>query len=223
MSEEDFLARWSRRKREVAKAEAEVEVEPRLKTQPPAKEPIADAVAKPEFDIASLPPIESINALTDVTAFLRAGVPAELTRAALRRVWTADPAVRDFVGLAENAWDFTDPSAIPGFGPLESSEDVRRMVASIMEKVEEVAEAGRTPSEQSASNSKRLSESGAADESLRHVPACGVAEETGHQPADDQVILQGNKVDTAVQHDVAESQEALPKSSRRAHGGALPG
>ena len=69
---------------------------------------------EPEFDIASLPPIESINALTDVTAFLRQGVPAELTRAALRRVWTADPAIRDFVGLAENAWDFTDPDGDAG-------------------------------------------------------------------------------------------------------------
>ena len=127
MTEEDFLARWSRRKREVAKAEAEPHVEP----QPVPKQPSAEAVqeVEPEFDIASLPPIESINALTDVTAFLREGVPAELTRAALRRVWTADPAIRDFVGLAENAWDFTDPAAMPGFGPLESTDEVRRMIA----------------------------------------------------------------------------------------------
>ncbi len=117
MTDEDFLARWSRRKREVAKAEAEPRVEPK----PAVSEPKPDAVQKVEgeFDIASLPPIESINALTDVTAFLRDGVPAELTRAALRRVWTSDPAIRDFIGLAENAWDFTDPDAMPGFGPLE--------------------------------------------------------------------------------------------------------
>ena len=82
-----------------------------------------------EFDPATLPPIESITALSDATAFLRAGVPADLTRAALRRVWTVDPAIRDFVGLAENAWDFTDPNAMPGFGPLEDTEEVRRMIA----------------------------------------------------------------------------------------------
>ena len=138
MTEDDFLARWSRRKREVAKAEAEPRVEP----QPVPKQPSAEAVqeAEPEFDIASLPPIESINALTDVTAFLRQGVPAELTRAALRRVWTADPAIRDFVGLAENAWDFTDPTAMPGFGPLESTDEVRRMIASIVDQIGHAAE-----------------------------------------------------------------------------------
>ena len=54
------------------------------------------------FDIASLPPIESIDADTDVTAFLRPGVPPDLTRAALRRAWSTDPAIRDFVGLVEN-------------------------------------------------------------------------------------------------------------------------
>ena len=37
----------------------------------------------------------SITAATDIRAFLAPGVPAELTRAALRRAWTADPAIRD--------------------------------------------------------------------------------------------------------------------------------
>ena len=110
---DDFLARWSRRKQEAKAAPA------------PAPEPAPKPVAKaePEFDITTLPPLESINALTDMTAFLQKGVPAELARAALRRVWTADPAIRDFVGLAENAWDFTDPNAMAGFGPLYPTGD----------------------------------------------------------------------------------------------------
>src|SRR3954470_22197512 len=93
MTEEDFLARWSRRKREVAKEEAAPRAEKTTvenRSAPDTKQP-----AEPEFDIASLPPIDSINALTDVTQFLRDGVPADLARAALRRVWTADPAIRD--------------------------------------------------------------------------------------------------------------------------------
>ncbi len=98
---------------------------------------------KSEFDPATLPPIESITALSDITAFLRAGVPADLTRAALRRVWTADPAIRDFVGLAENAWDFTDPDAMPGFGPLESTDEVRRMIAQVVDRVGETCQGGR--------------------------------------------------------------------------------
>src|SRR6476660_2020910 len=51
-----------------------------------------------------------------------AALPEALTRAALRRAWNADPAIREFIGLAENAWDFNDPTAMPGFGPLDCSE-----------------------------------------------------------------------------------------------------
>ena len=80
------------------------------------------------FDLASLPPIESITGASDIRAFLAPGVPPELTRAALRRVWTADPAIRDFVGLAENAWDFNAPGAIAGFGSLEMTDELRREV-----------------------------------------------------------------------------------------------
>ena len=59
-------------------------------------------------------------------------MPADLTRAALRRAWSADPKIRDFVGLAENAWDFNDPGSIPGFGPLEMTPELRREVARIV-------------------------------------------------------------------------------------------
>jgi hypothetical protein len=84
-----------------------------------------------EFDPASLPPIESIGADTDVSAFLRPGVPADLAQAALRRAWVADPAIRDFVGLAENAWDFTAPGGVPGFEPLRAIDDVQRLAAQV--------------------------------------------------------------------------------------------
>jgi hypothetical protein len=220
MTEDDFLTRWSRRKQEVAKAEGE----PRVDPKPVLKEPQTDATQKvePEFDVASLPPIESINALTDITAFLRAGVPAELTRAALRRVWTADPAIRDFVGLAENAWDFTDPAAMPGFGPLESTDDVRRMVASIVDKIGDSAEASARDLAQSSSDSKEVSECGADDQSARGAAAASLVDESGHEPSESQVLLQSSKVDVATQHDLKEGEEEVSKSLRRSHGGALP-
>jgi hypothetical protein len=88
------------------------------------------------FDLASLPSIEDIVADTDIIAFLRAGVPAELVRAALRRAWTSDPAIRDFIGIAENQWDFNDPNAIPGFGPLAASEDGVDILAQISSRLE---------------------------------------------------------------------------------------
>jgi len=220
MTEDDFLTRWSRRKREIAKAEAEPPVEAKAAREEPTAE--ATQESKPEFDPASLPPIESINALTDITAFLRAGVPEELTRAALRRLWTADPAIRDFVGLAENAWDFTDPAAMPGFGPLESTEEVRRMVARIVDQIGRAADTALTEAEQSRSDSKALSESRSEDASLRVAAAPDIADENPREALDSQVLLHSNRVNDAPQHDRTEAEGALPKSNRRGHGGALP-
>lgn len=39
--------------------------------------------------------------------------PTEIIRSIVK-----DPAIRDFVGPSENAWDFTKPNAVLGFGPL---------------------------------------------------------------------------------------------------------
>ena len=35
----------------------------------------------------------------------------------------ADPMVRDFKGLSENAWDFDKPADIPGFGPYRGADE----------------------------------------------------------------------------------------------------
>jgi hypothetical protein len=75
------------------------------------------------FDVASLPPIESIAAATDVRPFLAPGVPRGLSLAALRRAWVIDPRIRNFRGLQENDWDFTDPNGMPGFDPFEPIEN----------------------------------------------------------------------------------------------------
>ena len=101
---EDFLARWLRLKGDSERA------------LPPA-----DAPSVPAFDPTSLPAIESIVADSDIRQFLQAQVPEELTRAALRSAWTADPAIRDFVGIAENQWDFNDHAAMAGFGSLDAT------------------------------------------------------------------------------------------------------
>ena len=41
------------------------------------------------------------------------------------RVLWADPAIKDFVGLSENGWDFTKPDTIPGFGAMPHHESIR--------------------------------------------------------------------------------------------------
>jgi hypothetical protein len=120
----NLLLRWARLKQAAKAAEAIDGALP---------DPDAMAPAEPPFDPTSLPSIESITGGTDIIAFLQAGVPAELTQAALRRAWTTDPAIRGFIGIAENQWDFNDPSAIPGFGPLlpaESGVDILAQISS---------------------------------------------------------------------------------------------
>ena len=92
----------------------------------------APEVTASGFDPATLPPIETIDAQTDITVFLRSGVPNELRFAALRRAWTKDPAIRDFKGPQENDWNFNDPNSVPGFGELGPEVDVKRTVAKIL-------------------------------------------------------------------------------------------
>jgi hypothetical protein len=104
--------------------------------------PRATAAASDEaFDLASLPSLDSIDGNTDIVAFLRSAVPAELTRAALRRAWRSDPAIRDFIGIAENQWDFNDPNAIPGFGPLVSTQKAEDLLAQVLGRTSQISEA----------------------------------------------------------------------------------
>jgi hypothetical protein len=83
------------------------------------------------FDPASLPSIGSITADTDIVAFLKSDVPTELMRAALRRAWTSDPAIRDFIGIADNQWNFNDPNGISGFGRLDATESGVTFLAQV--------------------------------------------------------------------------------------------
>src|SRR6202043_986904 len=130
----NFLSRWSRLKRESG-------IEGSGEKQTTDAVPGSAMSSAPVFDPASLPPIESIVADSDFRLFLEAGVPAELTRVALRRAWAADPAIRDFIGIAESQWDFNDPDAIPGFGPLQAMDNAPAVVRQVASKLENVPEA----------------------------------------------------------------------------------
>ncbi|MCC8944711.1 DUF3306 domain-containing protein [Bradyrhizobium sp. Arg62] len=204
MSEDKFLTRWSRRKQE-AKANAtppDPAMRDDMQSPPPA---VKDDDA--EFDVASLPSIDTITSATDITAFLRKGIPQELTRAALRRAWSADPAIRDFVGLAENAWDFNDPTAMPGFGPLDCSEaELTALIDRIVGGLGKLAEAPPERSVEVADSSQELREV--------ELPGIGAEEAATTGSAPDPA---------ATQRTLAESSdgEQVPVE-RRTHGSALP-
>jgi len=157
--------------------------------------------------------------LPTVTAFLRQGIPQDLSRAALRRAWAADPAIRDFVGLAENAWDFNDPYAMPGFGPLDCSEEqLGALVDRIVGRARSAADSPTTPipeqkdaSPSADSNHEPLLESGAPETVADLSPAEEISsDEPPSAPA-------------AVQPEAPQSVESDQTSPRRrTHGSALP-
>jgi hypothetical protein len=128
MSEEGegFLSRWSRRKRAVVEGRAPEEAPPPAPLE--AKPEALPAEPEDEFDLTSLPPIESLTIESDFKAFLHRKVPLELRSAALRRAWSLDPAIRDFIGPADYAWDFNAPDGVPGFA-LELGGDAMKLLS----------------------------------------------------------------------------------------------
>jgi hypothetical protein len=220
MSDEEFLKRWSRRKQE-AKAPAAPPPAPEIKDAaiPGSAIPSSAVPSSPpaamesEIDLSKLPSIDSITAATDVTEFLRKGIPAELSRAALRRAWAADPAIRDFVGLAENAWDFTDPNAMPGFGALEGTpEQISAMLERVIGGARETAEklVSELPTNEQGQESDREPVVSAPPEALP-APASSV-----------QFPSSKSEEIAAVQPEASEEDGDVMPVRRRTHGGALP-
>jgi Protein of unknown function (DUF3306) len=148
------FARWVRLKHRANATGQQTEAVSTSAETAPEQPGINPAMQEP-FDPASLPSIDSITADTDIVAFLKSGVPTELTRAALRRAWTSDQAIRDFVGIAENQWDFNDPNGIAGFGRLDASESGAAFLAQLSSTPGVMADLlaeGATPVERFVSN-----------------------------------------------------------------------
>ncbi|MBX6426953.1 MAG: DUF3306 domain-containing protein [Variibacter sp.] len=177
----------------------------------------------------SLPPIESIGPATDIRPFLQAGVPLEIKRAALRRAWLADPTIRNFKGLAENAWDFTAPEEIPGFAPSLSPEEARRLLAQILRDGTDESEAGEAPVAQvaaaDAAAPQRESFSDAADATLAPRDESAGRASNAPRPSGDDASAQENRSDAASSHAATHNETSsrrTAQSSTRRHGGALP-
>ena len=132
-----FLARWSQRKREAKQPEHDAPV---ADADVPSK-PVAEDDAAPEFDLSTLPKLEDVTETTDITGFLRKGVPEHLRNAALRKSWALDPAIRNYVNPAlEYAYDWNTPGGVPGSSEIGAGMDVARLVSQIMGSGESAAE-----------------------------------------------------------------------------------
>ena len=201
----DFLSRWSQRKLNAQPEKSAADPQPAA--LPTAGGPSSKpSEAVPEFDISTLPPLESIGAASDIRAFLQGGVPASLARAALRRAWSADPAIRDFVGLSENSWDFNAANSIPGFGSMNADE-VRNVAARFFSEVTE-----ETTGQAKAENGRITDEICAGTQS----PA-----ESDNEPDVSASPDRQKSSDVAMQQAEAEEPAESP-SLRRRHGSALP-
>ena len=217
MSDEEFLARWSRRKHE---ARSVVDAPPPEQAEA-LNSALSATAAHPEgaeVDLSSLPPIESITGATDITAFLRRGIPPELSRAALRRAWAADPAIRDFVGLAENAWDFNDPNAMPGFGPLDcSKEQLATLVDGIVGRARSVVDSLTTALAEQKDVSQSVDSNQEPSSELR------ISEAVDVLSAGEGISSSAPPTAIAVQPGSPQSAESDQASvRRRTHGAALP-
>ena len=94
-SSDDFLSRWSRRKQQAAKAatlprENALDGQTAEKVAFPAEASRAGVATnerqiEPAFDLSKLPSLDSIGPETNIRLFMQPGVPASLSRAALRR------------------------------------------------------------------------------------------------------------------------------------------
>src|SRR5262245_23309412 len=204
---ENFISRWSRRKRDAGDEKAQPE-DKKTADEASLKSPQPGAASPPvpEFDPASLPPIESIEAGTDISAFMRSGVPSALRHAALRRAWSADPAIRDFMGLNENFWDAAGPEGISGFGALDPSVDVKRMVSELFgENATESAKPDSSDNSAAPSTVSREAEKTSAPQSQPETSAVAPSKRT-------EIAATQNQT----------SQEQSGQKPVRRHGGALP-
>lgn len=124
-----FLARWSRRKAAArrgtpepeppapATEEAVVEkrpAEPTAETGGPAGPGARREDPEGGIDLAELPDPDTLDAASDFSVFMQPGVPAELRRRALRRLWKVNPIISTPDGLDDYyvVNDFSDASTV---------------------------------------------------------------------------------------------------------------
>lgn len=233
--EDNFLARWSQRKREVKRAELERNADAAVdadaakdvasdgKPLPPAEAASADAQAEQPFDLESLPKLDELTASTDIRGYLQKGVPEDLRNAALRKVWALDPMIRDYVSPAlDYAYNWNVPGGVPGNGELAPGTDIASMVArvfgsdpatsTLQNAANVIEQVAPQPVEQNlAQDSVRLTRP--ADKTA--VPVREAPENLNDAPADD--VHQAG-----ISGELDNDTSAAPQQKSRRHGGAMP-
>jgi hypothetical protein len=216
-----FLARWSQRKQEAKQgsdapaAAADVPAEPA-------------AVAEPELDLSSLPKLEEMTATTDITGFLRKGVPEHLRNAALRKSWALDPAIRNYVNPAlDYAYDWNTPGGVPGSSEIGAGMDVARLVSQIMGSGESVAQSSASdsrPGTAPASDAEEAFGHNAAQAAGTELPteALRLTDERipmAQKPANPEEVA---GLEALREEPAGQTESVAPQQALRRHGSAKP-
>jgi len=215
-TDEPFISRWSRRKRDGGTGPAPAETSPAATVAPAAAKPVDP---EPEVDPATLPRIEEMTAKSDFSVFLKKGVPEVLKRQALRHAWTIDPAIRDFVEVAENQYNWNLPGAVPGYGEIAAGTDVKALLAQAIGERPKVVEPSQTDQtaalQQECDNAggQALEQQASSDQQTETVDAAVPAASGAAQIPRE-----------APQPEDHETEDRAPphRLARRRHGGALP-
>jgi hypothetical protein len=228
--EPGFLGRWSRRKRGM---EAEAETPPDALAMPevPPAEPDADSPGgmpksgtcpipgMEPIDLSTLPRIDELSVTSDLAPFLRPGIPAALRSAALRRMWSLDPAIRDYIGPVEYQWDFNTPGGLPNGFASELIGDVQKLLAQAIGAVEEKPP---TPLDTPPGEAEMAEgETPGPAEPPPAPPAITLVAETPPMLPPGTSLAAG-AAPTPAAIPWAVEEEAPPATPRRRHGGAMP-
>jgi hypothetical protein len=216
-----FLSRWSQRKQEAKQPDRGAPV---ANVDTPSA-PVTESEAEPEFDLSSLPKLEDLTETTDITAFLRKGVPESLRNAALRKSWALDPAIRNYVNPAlDYAYDWNTPGGVPGSSELEAGLDVARMVSQIMggESVAEPAGSADDSENEPASAAGQFPEDSATQKPELDLPTQALRlsnEAIAQKPPN---VEEAAAVDAVQEKSSEENGAAAPQQAVRRHGTAKP-
>jgi hypothetical protein len=233
---DNILTRWSRRK--LATRFDETPAAPEREHAPGERAAGGDpgtSLHEPELPereaaeaVESLPQVKDLTAGSDIAAFLKKGVPMALKQAALRKMWSLDPGIRDYVGPSEYAWDFNQPGSMAGFDPLHAKETfvgflstAARAIDTVAEPVEAAQAVGHLHEE---SANAPLDYAPLTDVSLTQRPPTN--ESSG---ADTPTLVAGTKLGPSVDDrsglqssDRDNSSQLFEPLARPRHGGAMP-
>ncbi|MDO9442552.1 MAG: DUF3306 domain-containing protein [Beijerinckiaceae bacterium] len=205
--DENFLARWSQRKRQVAREE---------QARPVVEETPA---SEPEIDLSLLPRLEDLTDATDISVFLQKGVPDSLRNAALRRAWALDPAVRDYVGDAlDYAWDWNTPGGVPGSGEIQAGTDIAKLVSQVF------GDAPQDPTVEKQAPDEKVITDVAAQNGMAGQPAEGLEPECNESIAADapELIDDKSRSVEVIGTDLRSPEHVASQRKSRRHGGAQP-